>query len=362
MINLKKIQTTKLLYICDNSKNMIDFKPKFSLKDYNSFGIDVTSEFFAEITSGEDINELVASDIFKHYPRLVLGGGSNILFTHNFNGLIIHPKIEVIDIIEENKKSVLLKVGSGVIWDELVEYSVSKGWGGLENLSAIPGNVGASPIQNIGAYGVEAKDVIAEVQGFDLVNNKSLTFTNASCKFAYRNSIFKRKYKNNFLVTYVIFQLKKFPHKLITNYGQINQALEKEDEQSISVMRKVICEIRNAKLPDVKNIGNAGSFFKNPVVNSEIALNLKKQYKDIPLYNSSDGGNKLSAAWLIEKAGCKGIKLGNAGSYHNQPLVLINLGNAKGKEILRLAEHIKNKVYEMFAIVLETEVNIIQKY
>jgi len=338
---------------------MVDFKTNFSLKHYNTFGIDISTEFFTEISTSNDINELIASDIFKTHPRLILGGGSNILFTKSFQGLIIHSKICGIDTIEENKDFVYVKVGSGVVWDELVEYSVSKGWGGLENLSAIPGHVGASPIQNIGAYGVEVKDVIYEVQGVDLTKGQTLSFTNSDCEFAYRNSIFKQKFKNDFLLTHVLFQLKKFPHKLVTEYGQIEQALSKEKEKTISVMRKIICKIRNSKLPDVKSIGNAGSFFKNPVVTSTIADQLKSKISDIPKYKTTDGEYKLSAAWLIEKAGCKGIQLGNAGSYKNQALVLINLGNAEGKEIVNLADYIKNKVYEMFEVNLETEVNII---
>ena len=338
---------------------MFDFKTNFSLKQYNTFGIDVSTEFFTEISNSNDIKELIDSDIFKTHSRLILGGGSNILFTKDFQGLIIHSRIRGIDIVDENKEFLYLKVGSGEVWDEFVEYSVSKGWGGLENLSAIPGHVGASPIQNIGAYGVEVKDVIKEVQGIDLVNGQALSFTNSDCKFAYRNSIFKQKLKNDFLLTHVVFQLKKFPHKLITEYGQIEQAFSKEKEKTISVMRKIICEIRNSKLPDVKNIGNAGSFFKNPIVTSAIADELKSKISDIPQYRSSDGKYKLSAAWLIEKAGCKGIQLGNAGSYKNQALVLINLGNAEGKEIVKLADYIKNRVYELFGVNLETEVNII---
>jgi len=338
---------------------MLDLKTNFSLKQYNTFGIDVSAEFFTEIFTTDDINELIASDIFTKHPRLILGGGSNILFTKDYRGLIIHSRIRGIETIEENKDFVYLRVGSGEIWDELVEYSVSKGWGGLENLSAIPGHVGASPIQNIGAYGVEVKDVINEVQGIDLVKGQTLLFTNSDCEFAYRNSIFKQKFKNDFLLTHVVFKLKKFPHTLATGYGQVEKALSKEKEKTISVMRKIICEIRNSKLPDVKTIGNAGSFFKNPIVSSAIADELKSKISDIPLFRASDGKYKLSAAWLIEKAGYKGIQLGNAGSYKHQPLVLINLGNAEGKEIVNLADFIKNKVNELFGVNLETEVNII---
>lgn len=355
-MDLKK---TKLLYICENPKTMLDFKTNFSLKQYNTFGIDVTAKFFTEISTSDDINELTASDIFIKNPRLILGGGSNVLFTKDFEGLIIHSKIGGIDIVEENKDFVYLQVGSGEVWDEFVEFCVLKGWGGLENLSAIPGHVGATPIQNIGAYGVEVKDVINEVQGIDLVKGQILSFKNSDCEFAYRNSIFKQKFKNDFLLTHVVFQLKKFPHILVTEYGQIEQALNKEKERTISVMRKIICDIRNSKLPDIKKIGNAGSFFKNPIVTSAIAEKLKVKFNDIPRYKTSDGKYKLSAAWLIEKAGCKGIQLGNAGTYKNQALVLINLGNAQGKEIVKLADYIKNRVYELFAVNLETEVNIL---
>lgn len=347
------------MYICENPKTMVDFKTNFPLKQYNTFGIDITTDFFTEITSTSDLNELIASDIFKTQPRLILGGGSNILFTKNFQGLTIHSGIAGIDAIEENKDFVYVKVGSGVVWDELVEYSVSKGWGGLENLSAIPGQVGASPIQNIGAYGVEVKDVIYEVIGIDLVKGQRLSFSNSDCEFAYRSSVFKKKFKNDFLLTHVVFQLKKPPHKLMTEYGQVEQALSSEKEKTISVMRNIICNIRSSKLPDVKKTGNAGSFFKNPVVSSRIADKLKSKISDIPLYKTSESEYKLSAAWLIEKAGCKGIQLGNAGSYKKQALVLINMGNANGKDIVNLADYIKNRVYELFDINLEIEVNII---
>jgi len=347
------------LYICDNLKNMIEFTPNFPLKQYNTFGIDVKAKYFAGFSSLAELHELVDDKLFTKHPRLILGGGSNVLFTKDFDGLIIHPKLEEINIVEETNKEIILNVGSGIIWDNLVEYAVLHGWGGLENLSAIPGNVGAAPIQNIGAYGAEIKDVIDKVIGIDLSNKRTCTFKKTECEFGYRSSIFKTKLKSNFLITHVVFRLKKFPHSLITGYGEIERILEHEKERTISVIRTVICNIRSSKLPDVKTNGNAGSFFKNPVVDTETMGQLKKRMKDIPVYETPEGGYKLSAAWLIEKSGCKGIRSGNAGTHDHQPLVLINHGNATGKEILGLADFIKEKVYQLFGVALETEVNVI---
>ncbi|MGD2035008.1 MAG: UDP-N-acetylmuramate dehydrogenase [Bacteroidales bacterium] len=338
---------------------MIEITHNFPLRQYNTFGIDVDAKYYARITSVKDIHELVRSNVFNTQSGFILGGGSNVLFTKHFDGLIIHSDIKGIEVVQENSGSVLLKAGSGVLWDDLVDYSVSHGWGGLENLSVIPGNVGAAPVQNIGAYGVEAKDTITEVHGFDLKKTEVHVYSNAECEFDYRNSIFKRTLKNRFIVTHVLFRLRKSPHTLVTHYGPVEQMLDKEQERSISVMRKLIRKIRDSKLPDVRQTGNAGSFFKNPVVPKELSEKLKLGYPDMPVYPADKSGSKLSAAWLIEKSGCKGIQMGNAGSYRNQPLVLINLGNAKGTEILRLADHIRDKVFKTFRVSLEPEVQII---
>jgi UDP-N-acetylmuramate dehydrogenase len=337
---------------------MPEIKENFELLRHNTFRIDVKTRYFVEIASEEEAFELLQSDIFHKNPHLILGGGSNILFTHNYEGLIIHPAIVGINIINETDDEILVKVGSGVVWDKFVEYAVTMNWGGIENLSDIPGSIGASPVQNIGAYGVEVKDVVVKVEGINLSSGKPESLVTTQCKFEYRNSVFKNEYKNNFLICGVTFRLHKSTHTLKTHYGAIEQELANYNSKDIATIRAIICKIRQLKLPNVEKIGNAGSFFKNPVVTSDEIKKIQSLYGDVPVYPFSDDKVKISAAWLIDKAGCKGLHQGNAGTYDKQPLVLINLGNAKGQEIVDLANYIKERVIEKFSVQLEPEVNI----
>jgi UDP-N-acetylmuramate dehydrogenase len=338
---------------------MIEIKENFRLLPYNTFRIDAKARFFVEIKSEEDISELFLSDIFQSQARIILGGGSNILFTGNFNGLVIHPMFDGIEIIDESAEDIEVRVGSGVVWDEFVSFAVSKNWGGIENLSDIPGNVGASPVQNIGAYGREVKEVVEKVEATSLSNGEKVVFTNRECKFEYRNSIFKSKFKNDLLITSVTFRLSKPPHVLITHYDNIEHELLKSGTRDIDAIRKIITGIRRSKLPLVDKTGNAGSFFRNPILSNSTADKIKAIHPNIPVYRVDDDTVKLSAAWLIDKSGCKGLIRGNAGCYETQPLVLINLGNADGNEILDLANFIRQKVFEEFGVHLQPEVYII---
>jgi UDP-N-acetylmuramate dehydrogenase len=338
---------------------MLKIQSDFPLYRSNTFGIHALAEFYTDIHTNEDLVELADSDIFDRTDHLILGGGSNILFTRNYRGLIIHPAISSFEITDDDNRYASVRVGSGVVWDSLVEWAITKNLGGIENLSGIPGTVGASPIQNIGAYGTEVKDAISHVEGFDLKEKDFRTFTADACKFGYRTSLFKESMKNRFVVCYVTFRLTKPPHKLVTHYGTIEEELKKYPQITIATVRKAVLAIRNSKLPDPMKIGNAGSFFKNPVVKNDLANDIKKTHPAAPVYPAGNDRSKLSAAWLIDQAGCKGLRIGNAATHLNQPLVLVNLGGATGKEILELAAYVKNKVAEMFDIQLEEEVNIV---
>jgi UDP-N-acetylmuramate dehydrogenase len=281
-----------------------------------------------------------------------------MLFTNDFNGVILHSKIEGIKIIKETNSEVILKVGSGIVWDDLVDYCVKKNWGGIENLSNIPGCVGAAPVQNIGAYGVEAKDSILEVEAYDIESKETIKFNNNDCEFGYRKSIFKRKEFYDIFITHVTFQLSKNP-KLITKYGNISKELKNFEEQNIQTLRAAIIKIRGSKLPSTDEIGNAGSFFKNPIIDRGFYDAISKKHPEMPSFDLDANLVKIPAAWLIEHAGLKGYSNANVGTFENQPLVIINRGNAKGKEIVDFSEEIKQKVYDKFSIQLEAEVCII---
>lgn len=352
------IQITKLLYICDNLITMAVIKSDFSLTAFNTFNISVKADHYCRVTSAKDLEELCSTPIFRQNEPLILGGGSNILFTHDYPGLVIHPLFKGLEITEESASDVCIRAGAGMIWDDLVAWAVSHDYGGIENLSGIPGNVGASPIQNIGAYGTEVAQVIERVEGYDLRSGKWRSFSNAECAFSYRNSLFKTAHKNSFLVSHVWFRLTKPPHNLVTHYGNIEATLEKK-ERTLASMREIILGIRHSKLPDVKELGNAGSFFKNPVVPASRIQTFKQDYPEAPVYPAEKGMMKLSAAWLIDQAGLKGFRMGNAGTHEKQALVLVNLGHAEGKEILALSEWIREKVKSKFGVELEPEVNII---
>lgn len=337
---------------------MTEIKTNVSLKKYNTFGIDTKAKNFCFYTNSEDLIYLQKNEfINKKIPILVLGGGSNLLFVKPFDGLVIYPINKKIEIEQETENEVFIKVESGKNWDEFVSYAVQKGYGGIENLSGIPGNVGAAPVQNIGAYGVEVCEVIDRVNVIDLFTSKKQTFFNKDCQFAYRSSIFKNKEKNHFLIDNVIFKLTK-NHIFKTHYGSIQEELEKYNEINLQHIRQSILTIRNKKLPDPQLIGNAGSFFKNPIISRSQLNILLKTYPQIVYYKLPDNQVKVAAGWLIEQAGLKGYENNkkNAGVHHKQSLVLVNKGTATGKDIVELSDFVKNTVAEKFGIFLEPEV------
>jgi UDP-N-acetylmuramate dehydrogenase len=335
------------------------FRENISLKTYNTFGIDVNTRFFAEILTEEDVTDMAVTLRDVHLPLLILGGGSNVLFTKDFTGTVLKISRKGISVIKEDEDSVWVKVCAGEHWDDLVLFCVERGWGGLENLSAIPGNAGTSPVQNIGAYGVEMKDTFCELDAFDLESNEKRIFSNPECEFGYRDSIFKSKFIKRFIILNVTFRLSKKP-VLHLDYGNIREELEhmKADRPGIKQIREAICSIRARKLPDPAVTGNAGSFFKNPVMTSAQFEKLKRSFPGIISFQQ-DGKIKLAAAWMIEQCGWKGKRVGNAGVHSTQPMVLVNHGNATGPEILQLSNEIRKSVYEKFGVMLETEVNII---
>ncbi len=336
---------------------MIDPKENFALKNFNTFGIEIYARYFAELQTTDDIIEFLQSDYSKISPRLVLGGGSNLLFTKNFEGVIIYPNLKGIEKVAEDESDVWLKVAAGENWDNFVAYCVENNLGGIENLSLIPGNVGATPIQNIGAYGVEVKDVIEKVEAVSVENGKNRTFTNHECKFGYRDSVFKNELKDKYIVTHVTYRLSKV-HRFVTGYGRLEAELNNYAETNIQNIRKAVISIRSKKLPDPKELGNAGSFFKNPIVEKERADTLKKHFPRMPYYTVDGSRVKLSAAWLIDTCKWKGKRLNNTGTYKKQPLVIVNYGNATGEEIFEFSKRIQKTVINQFAIQLEPEVNI----
>jgi UDP-N-acetylmuramate dehydrogenase len=338
----------------------MQFFKNISLKNYNTFSIDAYAKFFAAFNSVEDLQNLFQSNEYKDEPKLFLGGGSNILFTKDFDGLVLKNEIGGISIIHEEENYVYIKVGAGVNWHQFVLYCIHNNLGGVENLSLIPGNVGASPMQNIGAYGVEIKDVFYSLEAYHFTENRIVNFTLNDCEFDYRESVFKKQYKNQFVILNVTFRLNKTPYYNIS-YGAIEDELKKMhvEQLSIKAISDAVINIRTSKLPDPKLIGNAGSFFKNPEINEHELHELKRIKTDMPSYNINDDKFKIPAGWLIEKCGWKGYRKGDAGCYDKQALVLVNYGNAKGSEISSLGEEIKKSVLNEFGLALETEVNII---
>lgn len=338
---------------------MAELYTNYSLKQYNTFGIDVLAKHFFEFSSKKELIEFIKEnqELIK-LPRVVIGGGSNLLFTGDFAGVIFYPHVMGIDVVKEDEDHAWIKAGAGVVWDDFVDFAVKYNYGGAENLSLIPGNVGACPVQNIGAYGVEVKDIIDTVYTINIKTLEERVFTNEECQFAYRDSIFKNELKHQYIVTHVTFKLDK-KHTFKTEYGQIGAELEKYDEINISNIRKAIINIRESKLPCTEELGNAGSFFKNPVVDSEKAEELKTKHPSIPIYDAPNNQVKLAAGWLIDQCNWKGKRLGNAGVHKDQALVLVNHGSATGQEILHLAQKIQYSVFEKFGVTLEMEVNAI---
>ena len=331
-----------------------------SLKPYNTFGIDAQARYFSAFSSVEQLNALFSHQLPTANRQLILGGGSNILLTKNYDGIVLKNEIAGIELIKEDHNHVYVKVGAGENWHQFVLHCLKHNYAGVENLSLIPGNVGASPMQNIGAYGVEIKDVFHGLEAFHLKEKRTETFSLNDCKFDYRESIFKKKYKDQFVITSVTYRLNKQPH-FNTTYGAINSELEKMGvkELSIQAISQAVINIRSSKLPDWREIGNAGSFFKNPIISQQQLSGLKQKFPNIVSFPAGEGHAKLAAGWLIEQCGWKGHREGDAGCYPRQALVLVNYGNARGKEIYALSVKIIQSVKEKFGVQLEREVNII---
>ena len=328
----------------------------FSLKNYNSFGIDVVTESFVAIASEKQLVELLEAK--KGSPFRILGGGSNILLTHDYKGLTIVMKNLGIALVEETTDSVILEVQAGENWHAFVLWALENDYGGIENLALIPGSVGAAPIQNIGAYGVELESVFHRCRVLDIETLSFKTFDKKACSFGYRNSIFKNELKGKVIITSVLLKLQKKPHKIQTHYGTLQSELEGKSK-TIQTVAEAVIGIRKSKLPDPNEIGNSGSFFKNPIIPTSHFTKLLKKYPELPHYPNQDGHVKIPAAWMIDKLGFKGMRKGDAGIHEKQALVLVNYGNAKGTELLRLAKEIQKKVLEEFEILLEIEVNLL---
>lgn len=331
-----------------------------SLKSLNTFGIDVKATEFIEVHSEEELYEVLQKQ--GHKNLFILSGGSNMLLTEDIDALVIHNKITGINSEElSDEDKVLLSAGSGENWHEFVQYCIAKDYGGIENLSLIPGYVGSAPIQNIGAYGVELKDTFHSCNALEIASGKKVTFTKDDCNFGYRDSIFKNNAKNKYIITQVKFVLSTTNHKLYTNYGALKSELENNGikNPTIKDISEAVIAIRKSKLPDPKEIGNSGSFFKNPILETHHFNILKKQFPEIPSYPIDKDFTKVPAGWLIEQSGFKGKRWGDAGVHHKQALVLVNHGNASGIEILQVAKKIQKTVLSNFNIQLETEVNIL---
>lgn len=330
-----------------------------SLRPFNTFHIDAKARWFASFATTHELQELLAAKPVPRNKALVLGGGSNILFTQDYDGMVMKNDIKGINIVKEDDEFVYIKSGAGENWHQLVLHSIANNWAGIENLSLIPGNVGASPMQNIGAYGVEIKDVFHELKAYHLVEKCNYTFNLKDCEFGYRESVFKKKYRDQFVILNVVFKLRKKPLFNIS-YGAIREELEKLNVQDLSIkaVSDAVIRIRSSKLPDPALIGNAGSFFKNPTVTREAFERLQKEFEHIVGYTNADGSVKLAAGWLIEQCGWKGFRRGDAGCHEHQALVLVNYGNASGSEIYALSEEIYQSVQQKFGVTLEREVNI----
>jgi UDP-N-acetylmuramate dehydrogenase len=338
----------------------MNVKENISLKPYNTFQIDARAKYFASFKNLAELEEVLNYKLHTTNHKLVLGGGSNILLTKDFNGIILKNEIKGIEIVKEDEDHVYIKAGAGENWHQFVLYCVENNYAGIENLSLIPGNVGASPMQNIGAYGVEIKDVFYELESFHKQDKIIQKFLLNDCAFGYRESVFKNKYKDQFVITSVTCRLNKKP-VFNTSYGAINQELEKMGVKDLSIqaISRAVINIRSSKLPDPKEIGNAGSFFKNPIVPNERFNEIKKAFPDVIAFSSGSDHTKLAAGWLIEQCGWKGYRKNDAGCYPKQALVLVNYGNATGKEIFDLSREIIQSVKTKFGILLEREVNIV---
>jgi UDP-N-acetylmuramate dehydrogenase len=337
----------------------VKIEQNISLKPFNTFGIDVTANYFVSVSTIEELKQILS---LKKYPnKLILGGGSNMLLTKNFDGLVIHINLKGIEIVSQDDDFVFVKANAGENWHEFVVWCINNNFGGVENLSLIPGNVGTAPIQNIGAYGVELKDVFESCETISIEKQNLETFKKPECHFDYRNSVFKSEAKGKYIITSVTFKLSKQNHRLHINYGTITSELEVMEitNPTIQDISKAVISIRESKLPNPKVIGNSGSFFKNPLVSKTHYNNLLQNFEDMPSYPVSDDEVKIPAGWLIEKAGFKGKRFGDYGVHKNQALVLVNYGNANGNDILNLSQLIQKTIKQLFDVSIEAEVNIL---
>ena len=338
---------------------MLQIQENVSLKNFNTFGIDVSARYFVEIGHEDELVELFMDPQWQQIKRLVLGGGSNMLMVKDFDGLVVRINIRGID-HRINHNEVFVEAGAGEVWNDLVNFCVAREYAGIENLSLIPGSVGASPIQNIGAYGVELKDVFYSCHAFEIATGAFRTFTNEDCRFGYRDSIFKNELKEKYIITSVKFRLSLTPN-LNLKYGAIEQELANRGiaNPNIKDVSQVVSHIRVSKLPDPSTIGNAGSFFKNPVITKDQFQQVYSKFSEVVNYPAGDSLVKLAAGWLIEQCGWKGKVVGHTGTWKNQALVLVNHGGATGEEVYSLSSQIIDSVYRKFGVLLEREVNII---
>ena len=337
----------------------MNFFENYSLKNHNTFGVDVKAKYFATFNSEEALADLLKSEITQKEPLFILGGGSNILLTKNFDGLVLANEIRGIEIVSENENYNTIKVGAGEVWHDFVLWSIEKNLSGIENLALIPGLVGASPMQNIGAYGVELKDVVESVDFIEIDSRNKKTIENSACNFGYRDSIFKHELKGKVVITKVVLRLSKAPINK-TTYGAIDGELKNLNlEANPKNIAEAVINIRNRKLPNPAKLGNSGSFFKNPIIETNQFEELKIEFPEMVGYKVSESETKIAAGWLIDNAGLKGYRKGDVGVHKNQALVLVNYGKATGLEIINLAKEIQEVVKEQYGIQIEPEVNIL---
>ncbi len=327
----------------------------YSLLAHNTFGINIKTRWFIEYKSEEELQKILSDEYFYSLPFFHIGEGSNLLFLGDFDGIILHSNITSIEIVQQTSDFTDIKTGAGVVWDDLVAYCVQQNWGGIENLSLIPGETGAAAVQNIGAYGAEIKDCLLEVHAYNIETGEKEIFSNADCQFAYRESIFKTTHRGKYILTHVVLRLSNIP-VFNLEYGNLKEILSAQHELSLQTIRNAVIKIRENKLPDPKKMGNAGSFFKNPYICIAHYEGLKQHYPEIPHYPVNEEVVKVPAAWLIDQCGWKGKCIGHAAVHEKQPLVLVNTGEATGKDIVTLAEAIQNDVKKKFFIDLEPEV------
>ena len=336
-------------------------KTNINLRPYNSFGFDAIAKYFVEINTIDDLQTLIQSGVLQKHKTLILSGGNNILFQNDvFDGLVVYINTKGIEILREDGNEVVVRAQAGEDWPDFVRFCVGKGWHGLENLAHIPGKVGAAPVQNIGAYGMELKDSFLQCKALDLTTGETKVFAKEDCRFGYRESIFKHELRGRYVITSVDFLLKKNA-ALNLEYGNIKAYLEQNGigSPSLQQLHDAICAIRDAKLPDMKQIGSAGSFFKNPVISIEQFETLQQQYPSIPYYPDTEGMVKVPAGWLIEQAGWKGWRNEHVGVYNKQALVLVHYGGGKGQDIVELAHKIQDSVEKKFGIRISPEVNFV---